>query len=632
MMFDAEMLSRLQKRMEEVTGIKIPCRVKVLPGAGLRVDWEGSVAAVRAEDVSALCRALFLLSAAAAEGRSALHTEERRHFAHCGAMLDMSRNRVMTVEGVKRWIDRQAALGLNLLMLYTEDTYEIPEYPYFGYLRGRYSRQELKEIDDYAFSMGVELIPCIQTLGHMAQFLQWPSSAPLVDQPRVLMIDEEGTYAFLEAALRSLSGCFRSRRIHIGMDEAHGVGLGNYLLKHGYADRFELLNRHLARVVSLCEKYGFKPMMWSDMFFRLGSKTNAYYDLNSHLPEAVIASLPQVEMVYWDYYHTDEAFYEHMLEEHLRMKRNAVFAGGVWTWSGFLPNREKTLRSMLPALRINARKETDTVLATMWGDDGAETDYLMAVDRLTLFSEACWKGEGFTVEEADRLADHLTRTRLEIRQTFDAFYADSCDKSTGKALLWCDPLYPCGVSAEQKEILKKAAEQALRVLESKETLHGKPLDEKPIRGNSLQEEPLRGKGVTSQDADPSALQNVYVLAVFRTLVGKIRLIQAIRAAYEKKDKAALADLADKDIPALADSYIALMYAHGALWESNSKRQGWEVLSLRYGGAVGRLEDVGNELKRYAEGTLACIPELDEKELPDGKGSGYDRVSTPSAKT
>ena len=54
----------------------------------------------------------------------------------------------------------------------------------------------------------------------------------------------------------------------------------------------------------------------------------------------------------------------------------------------------------------------------MWGDDGAETDYLMAVDRLTLFSEACWKGEGFTVEEADRLADHgLQAVRSDDRLT-----------------------------------------------------------------------------------------------------------------------------------------------------------------------------------------------------------------------
>lgn len=596
--FEAETVAFLRERMEEVTGVALPFPVEATEGPGLKADWDGETATIRAEDRTALCRGLFLLCRAVSEEKRCFHTEERRHFAHCGAMLDMSRNRVMTVSGVKKWIDRQAALGLNLLMLYTEDTYEIPEYPYFGYQRGRFTQAELKEIDDYAFRMGVELVPCIQTLGHLKQFLQWPASAELRDQPDILLIDEEGTYDFLEAALGSLAACFRSRRIHIGMDEAHGVGLGQYLLKHGYVNRFELLNRHLARVVSICEKHGFRPMMWSDMFFRLGSRTNSYYDPESHVPDAVIEALPEVEMVYWDYYHTDAAAYEHMLEEHLRMKRNAVFAGGVWAWSGFLPNRERSLRTMEPALRMTARKETDTVFATMWGDDGAETDYLMAIDRLTLFSEACWQGEGFSVGECDRMADCLTGTELKTREAWDAFYADDYEQSTGKKMIWCDPLYPCGVGEEQKKTLLEAAGRAIGT--------------------------LRG-------ARPG-METDYALALFRTLEGKIRVVRGIRSAYEQGDRESLEKIRKEEIPALAACYETLMKAHRALWESNSKRQGWEVLALRYGGAIGRLQDTAEELERFTAGQLACIPELEEVELPDGKGFFYDRVSTPSAKT
>ena len=40
-----------------------------------------------------------------------------------------------------------ALMGLNLVMLYTEDTYEVEGWPYFGYMRGRYSREELEAID-----------------------------------------------------------------------------------------------------------------------------------------------------------------------------------------------------------------------------------------------------------------------------------------------------------------------------------------------------------------------------------------------------------------------------------------------------------------------------------------------------
>ena len=60
-------------------------------------------------------------------------------------MLDVSRNGVMKVEKVKEFVDYVKLFGYNSLMLYTEDTYEIEGEPYFGYLRGRYSKEELKE-------------------------------------------------------------------------------------------------------------------------------------------------------------------------------------------------------------------------------------------------------------------------------------------------------------------------------------------------------------------------------------------------------------------------------------------------------------------------------------------------------
>ena len=63
-----------------------------------------------------------------------------------GLMLDMSRNSVMAPEEVKHFADVAKKLGYNMLQLYTEDTYEIPEEPYFGYLRGRYTQAEMKDM------------------------------------------------------------------------------------------------------------------------------------------------------------------------------------------------------------------------------------------------------------------------------------------------------------------------------------------------------------------------------------------------------------------------------------------------------------------------------------------------------
>ena len=48
---------------------------------------------------------------------------------------------------------------MNLGMMYTEDTYEVPGQPYFGYQRGRYSADELRALDDYAICWASSFVP-----------------------------------------------------------------------------------------------------------------------------------------------------------------------------------------------------------------------------------------------------------------------------------------------------------------------------------------------------------------------------------------------------------------------------------------------------------------------------------------
>lgn len=69
---------------------------------------------------------------------------------------------------------------------------------------------------------GIEVIPCIQTLGHLGQILQWPHYAHLRDNTEVLLAESETTYEFIEKLIKAAAGPFRSKRIHLGMDE---VGL-----------------------------------------------------------------------------------------------------------------------------------------------------------------------------------------------------------------------------------------------------------------------------------------------------------------------------------------------------------------------------------------------------------------------
>jgi len=442
------------------------------------------------------------------------------------------------------------------------------------------------------------VVPCIQTLAHLAQFLQWSGTSGISDTQDVMLIDEPETYDFIEAEIRAISSCVRSKRIHIGMDEAHGVGLGKYYAKHGPTDRFDLLNRHLCRVVDICKKYALKPIMWSDMFFRLGSKTNAYCDKEAVIPQSVIDNMPDVALCYWDYYHMDPDIYDFMLTRHKQMCGETVFAGGVWTWSGFLPQVKRTEESMSVGLKVCAQHQVDTVLATMWGDDGAETNTLLASSMLPIFSEACWQGPDAAREDVIKAGECLTGVPRKVFEAWGDFYPSEKDFRPGKQLIWGDPLYPLTIleDGDTWDLIIKRSKHAIDVMKDENTLECR-----------------------------------YATLLFEVCVQKAEWMRDLRSKYLQKDHAYLKNAADQLIPQMQETYRRLMETHRELWERDNKRFGWEVLLLRYGGIMERLSDVQNEISRYLNSEIACIEELDAKPLQMKKNKHhlYGRFVTPA---
>lgn len=298
-------------------------------------------------------------------------------FKTFGTMLDCSRNAVMTAESVRRWIDLTAKLGCNTLHLYMEDTYEVDSQPYFGHLRGRYSKAELKQIDAYAAAHGMQVIPCIQTLAHVNALFHWPVYREIRDAADILLTGDERTYALVDGMFRTLRECLRTNIINIGMDEADLLGLGKYLTLHGYRDRFSILMEHLRRVSEMAKKYGFELLMWGDMFFRLAGGdyfTNFNQDPKlGEIPEEVRQLVPEnIHLVYWDYFSRDRQSYERNIDAHNAIKSGSWFAGGLWTWAGFAPHNTFSIATMREAMKACHAKGVENVVMTMWGDNGAE--------------------------------------------------------------------------------------------------------------------------------------------------------------------------------------------------------------------------------------------------------------------
>ena len=518
-----------------------------------------------------------------------------------GVMLDCSRNAVRNVESLKHFIYCLAKMGYNTLELYTEDTYAVEGEPYFGYLRGRYTSAEIREIDAYARQKGIELIPCIQTLAHFT-CLDRTVYRDIIDTDDILLIDEPKTYEFIEKVFCSIAQNFTSRHINIGMDEAHMVGKGKFFDRFGPADRHEILVRHLHRVAKIAEKYGFTCHMWSDMFFRLASG-GEYYDPDAPISEEIKAMIPpNVDLCYWDYYHDDKTFYDAMFRAHKQFNCDTWYAGGAWTWHGFAPLSGFSLKTMKPAVESAIEQGIENILFTMWGDDGAEC---------SAFSQL------HTLYTLRRYADGIFDDAQIAREFFELFGVQYADF----------------VQLDLPNLPEVGVKQELCICLVKPFLYADPfmgLFDKNIEGEALA--PYGKFAAVLQDAGRRAGAYSYIFETLSALCSVLELKADLgvstRKAYLAGDKESLANIAE-DYPEIIRRLEGFHKAFCYQWHKENKPFGWEIQDARLGGLMQRLKTCHSRLVAYLDGDMERIEELEEEILP-WSGSEYIHCKSYSA--
>ena len=252
--------------------------------------------------------------------------DENVFFKTFGILFDCTRGNIVTVKSFKSWLRRLAMMGYNMAMIYVKDAYLLENEPYFGYMRGAYSKSEIMEIDAYAKGLKIEMIASIQALGHVEPVLRWSAYDHIKDTADVMLVDEPATCDLLKKMIGFWSEALSSRRIHLGMDETQTLGRGKFLDRNGYENPFTVYNRHLNRVCDICRELNLEPIIWSDMYFRYANKTMDYYDTEAKIPESVKKEIPSmVQLSYWDYYHRDEETYVKMLSRTKELNGNQVF-------------------------------------------------------------------------------------------------------------------------------------------------------------------------------------------------------------------------------------------------------------------------------------------------------------------
>ena len=511
-------------------------------------------------------------------------------FKYFGVMLDVSRNAVMKVETMKWYLPLLKKMGYNCLFLYAEDTYAVEGEPYFGYMRGRYTAEQMREMDEFASSIGMEVIPCIQTLAHVNTTLRW-GKVP-VDTADIMLVDDDRTYELIDHMFASLSKCFKTRKIHVGMDEAYLLGRGKHMDIHGYQPISEIMKRHLDKVCELAKKNGYEDvMLWSDMYIRAFNGGNYYLKDYAKVPKEVIDSVPEnVIPVYWDYYHKEERIYDVNFDAHKQMSKNTWFGGGTWSWGGFMPHNEYGMVMMKEGIRAAIKNKVKNAFITMWGDDGAECSKVAMIPSLFAISEFAKGNEDMDLIKA--------KFKKLIGIEFDEFMLlDEPNNINGKSINSSGPVNPS------------------KYMLFSDYFNGF-LDITVVGGEKAKYEELAKQlyAVAKKTRKFGYLFNT-AAKLCDALAVKFELGYKTREAYKAGDKDTLRALAENEYVEVEKLIKAYALTFEKQWFYENHPGGFDVQDIRLGAIIRRTSSCRRRILDYVNGKIDSIPELEEDLLP-----------------
>jgi hexosaminidase len=297
-------------------------------------------------------------------------------FGFRGFHLDVARGGVPTVDTLKKLLRWLFILKYNYLAIYLEDLFPWKEYKDIGYIRGRYSEEELRKVIEYGAKLGIEVLPSLELCGHMENILILPPFHKFSEwhNPRegVLNVSDDEARGFVYRLLEDVVEFFPSRYIHIGGDETWALGRGKSLDKFLTFKGPELYEMHHYNMIKIVKSKNKIPMLWGDMiaaaYLRESEKEQWRKLLDSNIWKETV-------IVNWDYSPNSKEYFKERIKLFKERGIKQIVAPALWNWNRYYPDFPTALENLKNFLEAAREEGIDGFLITAWGDDGSECLY-----------------------------------------------------------------------------------------------------------------------------------------------------------------------------------------------------------------------------------------------------------------
>jgi len=339
----------------------------------------------------------------APEGKiPALTIEDAPDFAERGVMIDVSRDKVPTMETLYRLIDELASFKINRLQLYFEHAFAYRAHPLVWVGASPLTGAEVESLDAYCRARFIELVPNQNSFGHMERWLKHPEyahlaevSPPVGDNMSFCPIDPRAI-EFLSGLYDELLPHFTSKTFNVGCDETVDLGKGRSREEVERVGRGRVYLEFVKKIHALVRARGRRMQFWGDIVFE-------HPELIPELPKDVLA-------LEWGY----EANHPFEIQGAKFAAAGIEFqvCPGTSAWLSLAGRTTNALSNLEAAARSGLAHGASGMLVTDWGDFGHWQPFPVSYLGLVYGAAVAWCHEANRGLDVARTLDvHVFRDR-----------------------------------------------------------------------------------------------------------------------------------------------------------------------------------------------------------------------------
>lgn len=285
-----------------------------------------------------------------------------------GVMLDISRDKVPTMETLYELVDMLANWKVNQLQLYVEHTFAYQNHKVVWQNASPVTAEEMRALDGYCRERFIELVPNQNSFGHMHRWLIhepykhlaeapegfWTPSGEFRRVPYSLSPSVPDVFDLLNELYDELLPNFSSGYFNVGCDETWDVGQGKSKELVEKQGKGRVYLDFLLKIYEMVKAREHTMMFWGDII-------NQYPDLVPEVPKDAIA-------LEWQY--EDINTFPEKTKLYAESGIPFYVCPGTSSWVSIGGRTQNCMANIRAAVESGLANGAIGVLNTDWGDRG----------------------------------------------------------------------------------------------------------------------------------------------------------------------------------------------------------------------------------------------------------------------